>query len=77
MSADPGSDETCIVCGKSTEGAGSFAHLYHEGRRFALCCPMCVQMFQRASGRFARGENPKTLVEELLDELKWKETGRW
>jgi len=38
---------------------------------------MCVQMFQRARGRFARGENPKTLVEELLDEIKWKETGRW
>jgi hypothetical protein len=36
---------------------------------------MCLQLFQRAPDRFARGENPKTLVEELLDELKWKDSG--
>lgn len=77
MNPENAKDETCIVCGKSTEGAAGFAHLYHKGLRFSLCCPMCVQMFQRAPGRFAGGENPKTLVEEILDEIKWKETGRW
>ena len=35
------------------------------------------EMFQRAPDRFASGENPKTLLEELLDEMKWKDTGRW
>lgn len=77
MNPDESTSETCIVCGKDLSGATAVAHLYHEGRRFSLCCPMCIQMFQRAPGRFARGENPKTLMEELLDEIKWRETGRW
>jgi hypothetical protein len=72
MSADPSSDETCIVCGKSTEGAAGFAHLYHEGRRFALCCPMCVQMFERHRDRFTRGDRPQSLLDELTQEITWK-----
>lgn len=75
MSDDNTGSEVCVVCGKSTEGEHGVCYLHHAGRRFALCCPMCVQMFQRAPDRFARGENIKTLVEELLDEMKWKETG--
>ena len=69
MNAD---GEPCIVCGKSTEGTGSFAHLYHEGRRFALCCPMCLQMFERARDRFARGDRPQSLIDELLEKITWK-----
>lgn len=38
---------------------------------------MCMQLFQRAPGRFARGERPQTIVEELMAEMKWKEPGRW
>ena len=77
MSDEGTGSETCTVCGKLAAGGSGFSHLYHAGRRFALCCPMCVQMFQRAPDRFASGENPKTLLEELLDEMKWKDTGRW
>lgn len=76
MSTENTGNEACAVCGKSAEGSPSFSHLYHERRRFALCCPVCVQMFQRAPDRFARGESPKTIMEELLDELKWKNTDR-
>lgn len=36
-----------------------------------------MQLFQRASGRFACGERPQTIVEELMAEMKWKEPGRW
>ena len=77
MNPEETPDETCAVCGKDLSRASAVAHLYHAGRRFALCCPMCVQMFQRAPERFARGESPKTLVEEMLDNIKWRETGRW
>lgn len=65
--------ETCFVCGKSANGDAGFSHLYHDGRRFALCCPLCAQLFQRAPDRFARGERPQTIVEELLNEMKWKD----
>ena len=76
MSDDPNSGETCIVCGKSTEGERGFAHRYHEGSRFTLCCPMCLQFFEQASDRFARGDHPQTLVQQLIDEMKWKDSGR-
>lgn len=75
MSDDNTVSEVCVVCGKSTEGERGLSHLQHAGRRCALCCPMCLQLFQRAPDRFARGESIKSLVEELLDELKWKDSG--
>ena len=68
-------DETCIVCGKSVEGDREFAHRYHGGQRFTLCCPMCLQMFEQAPGRFAQGDRPQTLLQQLIDEIKWKNTG--
>lgn len=65
--------ETCAVCGKAATGDAGFSHLYHDGRRFPLCCPVCVQMFQRAPGRFASGERPQSIVEDLIRELKWRD----
>ena len=76
MNPDEPADGTCIVCGKDLAGSPGLAHLYHQGRRFSLCCPMCVQMFQRAPARFAAGERPQSIIEQLLDELKWREPGR-
>ena len=77
MSDDSTRNETCVVCGKSTDGNTVTAHLYHDGRRFALCCPMCVEMFQRAPARFASGERRQSLVEELLAEMKLKNPSQW
>ncbi|HRE05695.1 MAG TPA: hypothetical protein PKX00_08805 [Opitutaceae bacterium] len=77
MNPEDANAETCIVCGKDVTAATNAAHLYHKGRRFALCCPMCVQFFQRAPDRFAAGERPQSIVEDLLADIKWKETGRW
>ena len=71
---DPDS-ETCIVCGKAIANESGGIHLYHDSRRFTLCCPMCVQMFQRAAARFASGEHPQSVIEELIEEMKWKD--RW
>jgi hypothetical protein len=62
----------CAVCGKGVSHVPGVAHVYHEGRRFALCCPMCIEMFQRAPARFANGERPQTVVEDLIEEIKWR-----
>ncbi len=75
-SEDNAGKEFCVVCGKEISGALGTAHLYHDGRRFALCCPTCVEMFSRAPARFASGEHPMTIVQELLDNLRWNEDGR-
>ena len=76
MSADSTRDEICTVCGKSTAGNPGTAHLYHDGRRFALCCPICLDLFQRAPARFASGEHPQTLLQQMLEERKWQDSGR-
>ena len=76
MSEESTGVETCTVCGKSADSNHDFTHLYHGGHRFPLCCPLCIQMFQRAPDRFASGERCKTLLDEMLDEMKWKDSGR-
>jgi hypothetical protein len=53
------------------------ARLYHDGKAYPVCCPMCMDLFQRAPKRFASGERPKTIVDELLAEMQWKEKGHW
>ena len=68
-------DGLCAVCGKATDRSGSLARVYHQGRAHVLCCPLCVQLFQRGRDRFARGERPQTVVEDLLDQIRWKERG--
>ena len=77
MNPDEPTEGICIACGKELAGASDVAHLYHQGRRFSLCCPMCIQMFQRAPARFASGERPQTIVEELLEEMKWTKPTQW
>jgi hypothetical protein len=33
---------------------------------------MCIDIFQRAPDRFASGERRRSVVEQLVEELKWK-----
>lgn len=73
MNSDDRTEEKCAVCGKALAGVPGTAHVYHGGLRFALCCPLCLDLFQRAPARFASGEKPRTVVEDLLDELKWRD----
>jgi len=72
MNFDESPDTCCAVCGKDVSHVPGVAHLYHDSRRFALCCPMCVAMFQRAPARFANGERPQSVVEDLIEEIKWR-----
>jgi len=69
-------NETCAVCGKDLTNVSGVSHLYRDGKPFPLCCPLCIDLFQRAPARFASGERPQTLVEELLAKMKWDDSGR-
>jgi len=72
MNLDESPDTCCAVCGKDVSHVPGVTHLYHDSRRFALCCPMCVEMFQRAPARFASGERPQSVVDDLINEIKWR-----
>lgn len=72
LQAGANSGEHCVVCDKTIDGNSGTSHVYHQGRPFALCCPMCLQMFERARDRFARGERPQSLLDELMAKITWK-----
>jgi hypothetical protein len=69
--------ENCAVCGKPADGGRGFSHIYHDGHPFSLCCPMCIDLFQRAPNRFARGERRETILEDLLEQIRWKNGSGW
>lgn len=37
----------CIVCGKSVDEGGGLAHIKAGGRMIALCCPLCIETFNK------------------------------
>jgi hypothetical protein len=40
-------NETCIVCGQPTSGGRCFSHILYRDRMVALCCPLCLETFQK------------------------------
>ena len=40
-------DTHCLVCGKSVDQGGGMAHFNVEGRMIALCCPLCIETFEK------------------------------
>ena len=39
--------ETCLVCGKGVEGNRGFARINHGGEMVNLCCPGCLETFEK------------------------------
>ena len=76
MNDETSGAENCAVCGKVIDGTSGLSHIYHQGRRFPLCCPVCLQMFERARDRFAQGQRPQTILDQLIDQTTWKDSGR-
>ena len=40
-------DVHCIVCQKSVDHGGGMAHFNVEGEMVALCCPLCIETFNK------------------------------
>ena len=40
-------DHLCIVCGKSVDHGGGLAHIKAGARMIALCCPLCIETFNK------------------------------
>lgn len=43
-------EETCVVCGKAVGGGRGYCRLNHEGHMVELCCPLCLETFQKGGG---------------------------
>jgi ribosomal protein L24E len=57
--------EACVVCGKNVEHGGGFARINHRGIMVNLCCPHCMETFEKDPGphmaRLAKIENYRAL----------------
>lgn len=40
-------DKHCLVCGKSVEEGGGMCHIKAGERMIALCCPLCIETFNK------------------------------
>ena len=43
-----GPDDHCSVCGKTVAGGRGFAHLKQGGVWVTLCCPLCMETFEKS-----------------------------
>ncbi len=61
---------SCVVCGKNVERGGGFARINHKGLMVNLCCPLCLETFQkdpeRYTARLAKVEVFRTLKLESV-----------
>jgi len=39
--------DSCVVCGKNVQHGGGFAKVSHGGIMVNLCCPLCLETFQK------------------------------
>jgi hypothetical protein len=42
----------CAVCGKNVENGGGFVRINHGERMVDLCCPLCLETFQKDPAPF-------------------------
>lgn len=56
--------ESCVVCGKNVERGGGFARVNHKGIMVNLCCPHCLETFQK---------DPEPFVARLRKVFEYRE----
>lgn len=56
-------DNRCIVCQKSVEHGAGFCHLNVEGVMIAVCCPLCMETFQKDPETYLRRRRVREIEE--------------
>lgn len=59
-------DARCIVCRKSVEHGAGLCHLNIEGNMIALCCPLCLETFQKDPQTYLRRRELRKIEESNL-----------
>jgi hypothetical protein len=57
----------CAVCGKNVQNGGGFARIKHRERMVELCCPLCLETFQKDSGPYVKRLQRVDYFRELSD----------
>jgi hypothetical protein len=57
---------TCVVCGKNVQGERGFARINHKSTMVNLCCPLCLETFQKDPSPYMA----RLIKVELYQDLK-------
>lgn len=58
---------SCVVCGKNTQNGGGFARLKRGEVMLELCCPLCVETFQKTPEPFLKRFHRANYFRELAE----------
>ena len=59
--------ETCVVCGKTIHPGEALATLHEGASKLPICCPLCLEAYQKDPGPFLERLAKRTLLRELRD----------
>ena len=66
------SAESCFVCGKCLAGACAYARLKCGESTVALCCPLCLETFQKNPEDWTRRRETRREVGAIFELLRPK-----
>jgi hypothetical protein len=61
------SSESCIVCGKGLRPGEALATLYQSGSKLPICCPLCLEAYQKDPKPYLERLAKRALLKELRD----------
>jgi hypothetical protein len=61
----------CAVCGRNVQGERGFSRINHGGTLVNLCCPLCLETFQKNPSQYTA----RLFHQEILHDLKSGPTG--
>jgi hypothetical protein len=64
--------ESCAVCGKSVAGAGGYTRIKHGESMVALCCPLCLETFQKNPKEWVHRKETSQEARAIFDLLRPK-----
>ena len=65
-----GDGEKCVVCGKSVAGGHFHARVKHGDKEVLLCCPLCLETFEKSPDNYLRRQQTDSEVKAILALLK-------
>ena len=57
--------ESCVVCGKGLKSGEVLATLHKDGSKLPICCPLCLEAYQKDSKPYLDRLAKRTLLREM------------
>ena len=65
-----GDGEKCVVCAKSVTGGHFHARVKHGDKAVLLCCPLCLETFEKNPDNYIRKQQTSSEVKAMFELLR-------